>query len=198
MKFYIARDFDGGLYTFTNKPWLQTVDKIWLDYPIYIDWKDENSYFEQLDCNLFPEITFENSPQVIEKGKIYKMYESKVDANYGDNFYYCECYSGNTWDAWLFKCFDDGEGNVTSYRFCICCGPDSVEKFPKIGEYSECEYFYYSTKHIIQNEIDAGKMRNLRKATLEEIEFMIDFLKTEDFIYHDLFKMFLPVLSNLD
>ena len=36
MEIWIARDFDGGLYTFINKPWLQTVDKIWLDYPIYI------------------------------------------------------------------------------------------------------------------------------------------------------------------
>ena len=66
MKLWIARDFDGGLYTFTNKPWLQTVDKIWLDFPVYIDWKDDCSYYEQLDCNLYPEITFENSPQRVE------------------------------------------------------------------------------------------------------------------------------------
>ena len=112
-------------------------------------------------------------------------------------FYYCECYNGNTWDAWLFNCFDDGEGNVTSYRFCICCGPNSVEKFPKLGEYSECKYFYYGTKRVIQNEIDAGKMRNLRKATPEEIEFMIDFLKTKDYIYFESLKMFLPDVSKL-
>ena len=62
MEIWIARDFDGGLYTFINKPWLQTVDKIWLDFPIYIDWKDDCSYYEQLDCNLHPEITFDNSP----------------------------------------------------------------------------------------------------------------------------------------
>lgn len=66
MKVWIARDFDGGLYTFINKPWLQTVDKIWLDYPVYIDWKDDSSYYEQLDCNLYPEITFENSPMQVE------------------------------------------------------------------------------------------------------------------------------------
>ena len=66
MKLWIARDFDGGLYTFTNKPWLQTVDKMWLDFPVYIDWKDDCSYYEQLDCNLYPEVTFENSPQQVE------------------------------------------------------------------------------------------------------------------------------------
>ncbi len=48
--------------TFINNPWLQTVDKIWLDFPIYIDWKDDCSYYKQLDCNLHPEITFDNSP----------------------------------------------------------------------------------------------------------------------------------------
>ena len=66
MKLWIARDKDGGLYTFINKPWLQTVDKIWLDFPIYIDWKDDCSYYEQLDCNLHSEITFDNSPQQVE------------------------------------------------------------------------------------------------------------------------------------
>ena len=66
MKVWIARDRGGGLYTFINKPWLQTVDKMWLDFPVYIDWKDDLSYYKQLDCNLYPEITFENSPQPVE------------------------------------------------------------------------------------------------------------------------------------
>ena len=66
MVLWIARDKDGGLYTFINKPWLQSVLKIWLDFPIYIDWKDECSYYKQLDAKLYPEITFENSPQMIE------------------------------------------------------------------------------------------------------------------------------------
>lgn len=66
MKLWIARDRDGGLYTFINKPWLQTIDKMWLDFPVYIDWKDDRSYYKQLDCNLYPEVTFENSPQEVE------------------------------------------------------------------------------------------------------------------------------------
>ena len=66
MRLWVARDRDGGLYTFINKPWLQTVDKMWLDFPVYIDWKDDLSYYKQLDCNLYPEITFENSPQLVE------------------------------------------------------------------------------------------------------------------------------------
>jgi hypothetical protein len=74
MEIWIARDFDGGLYTFINKPWLQTVDKIWLDYPIYIDWKDDSSYHEQLDCNLHPEITFDNSPIKINMCNLNKKY----------------------------------------------------------------------------------------------------------------------------
>ena len=78
MELWIARDRDGGLYTFLNKPYLQTIDKMWLDYPIYIDYKDEHSYHEQLDCNLYPEITFENSPKRI---KIEIMEEQNTNIN---------------------------------------------------------------------------------------------------------------------
>ena len=66
MKLWIARDRDGGLYTFLNEPWLQTCDKMWLDIPFYIDWKDECAYYEQLNPNLYPEVTFENSPRIVE------------------------------------------------------------------------------------------------------------------------------------
>ena len=66
IKLWIARDHDGGLYLFENKPWLQTQDKMWLDVGFYVDWKDDFMYYKQLDPNLYPEITFENSPQQVE------------------------------------------------------------------------------------------------------------------------------------
>lgn len=55
MKLWIARDKSGGLWLFKNKP----------IYTVF--WKDtfENNIGE-LDYRLFPEITFENSPQEVE------------------------------------------------------------------------------------------------------------------------------------
>lgn len=57
MKLWIARDIDGGLYLYLNKPikgsYRFTCGYVFDDYI-------------QLDSDEFPEITFENSPQVVE------------------------------------------------------------------------------------------------------------------------------------
>lgn len=55
MKLYVARDFGGGLYLFPEKPILRTDYKYW----------DGDNWFK-IDQDLFPEVTFENSPQEVE------------------------------------------------------------------------------------------------------------------------------------
>ncbi len=63
MKFYIARDDDNALYLYTNKPYLdKTINKISIKR--YFMWDNGKCY--ELDNELFPEITVENSPQEIE------------------------------------------------------------------------------------------------------------------------------------
>lgn len=63
MKFYIARDDDKSLHLYTNKPYLeQTINK--RSIKRYFMWDNGKSY--ELDNELFPEITVENSPQEIE------------------------------------------------------------------------------------------------------------------------------------
>lgn len=54
MKLWIARDKAGGLWLFKNKP----------TYKIF--WKDIENNIGELDYRLFPELTFENSPQEVE------------------------------------------------------------------------------------------------------------------------------------
>lgn len=56
MKLWIARDW-GGLILFQYKPSL-TYDNIW--------YNTDNKKFLELPEDLFPEITFENSPQEVE------------------------------------------------------------------------------------------------------------------------------------
>ena len=57
MKLWIARDIDGGLYLYMNKPirggYRFTCGYVFDDYI-------------QLDIDEFPEVTFENSPQEVE------------------------------------------------------------------------------------------------------------------------------------
>lgn len=59
MKLWIARDMSNNLSLFSNKPKLQFVDnynkQIWVG--------DVVAY---LNSNLFPEVTYENSPQQVE------------------------------------------------------------------------------------------------------------------------------------
>ena len=57
-KLWIARDKDGDLYLYINKPELTE--------PFYDDWDSIKGCFAQLNKNEFPEVTFENSPQQIE------------------------------------------------------------------------------------------------------------------------------------
>ena len=65
---YVARDRDGGLFLFENKPWRQTNDKMWLDSPIYLDYKyDGTGCIRQLDPDLYPGLKWEDEPIKIEK-----------------------------------------------------------------------------------------------------------------------------------
>ena len=56
MKLWIARDKDGTLYVSEEKPQL------------YVDYFDTElgTFYSEIPSNLFPEVTFENSPQEIE------------------------------------------------------------------------------------------------------------------------------------
>lgn len=63
MKFYIARDDDKSLHLYTNKPYLeQTINKRIIKR--YFMWDNGKCY--ELDNELFPEVTVDNSPQEIE------------------------------------------------------------------------------------------------------------------------------------
>ena len=57
MKLWIARDIDGGLYLYMNKP-------IKGDYRFTCGYVFDD--YIQLDSDEFPEVTFENSPQEVE------------------------------------------------------------------------------------------------------------------------------------
>ena len=60
---YVARDKDGCLYSYEEKPWRQEVDKMWIDFPIYLDYKlDGIGCITQLDSDLYPELTWEDEP----------------------------------------------------------------------------------------------------------------------------------------
>lgn len=56
MRFWIARDKDGLLYLYDNTP--EKRSEYFLPYTGYDDMP--------LDSRLFPEVTFENSPQEVE------------------------------------------------------------------------------------------------------------------------------------
>lgn len=57
MEFWIAREYDNlDLYAYDTEPWY---DK---DYE---GWMSNGNYYV-LDLMLFPEVTFENSPQLVE------------------------------------------------------------------------------------------------------------------------------------
>lgn len=54
MKLWIARDFDGGLYLYSREP-IKEDDFFYSSYESI-----------PLSENMFPEVTFENSPQEVE------------------------------------------------------------------------------------------------------------------------------------
>jgi hypothetical protein len=60
MKLWIARDFDGILRLFVDKPLLDSNDNIY-----YVDNDMEDDYIS-INKDSFPEVTFENSPQQVE------------------------------------------------------------------------------------------------------------------------------------
>lgn len=60
MKLWIARDKDGKLYLYKTKPW-KRVNAIYLCNEF-----DCDDSFINIDSDLFPEVTFENSPQEVE------------------------------------------------------------------------------------------------------------------------------------
>ncbi len=59
MKLWIARDADDTLVLYKTKPWKRTH----IDYNNEFDCDDD---FLTIDGKLFPEVTFENSPQQVE------------------------------------------------------------------------------------------------------------------------------------
>lgn len=65
MKLWIARDFDGFLNLYVNKPSLDSNDNMY-----YIDSDMEDDYLN-IDKSLFPEVTFENSPMEVELKLVY-------------------------------------------------------------------------------------------------------------------------------
>ncbi len=65
---WIARDADGGLYSYDEKPVRQTFDRMWLKNLNlgYIDYKPSYMYLEQLDPELYPELKWEDEPIEVE------------------------------------------------------------------------------------------------------------------------------------
>lgn len=58
MKLWIARENDNSLYLFSKKPIFEK--GCWVEYSGY------GYCFTELPCDIFPDITFENSPQQVE------------------------------------------------------------------------------------------------------------------------------------
>ena len=61
MKLWIARDLDGTLWFFEEYP----IKKEMLFYPT-TDTTGKFTYYRSMPTDLFPEVTFENSPQEVE------------------------------------------------------------------------------------------------------------------------------------
>lgn len=59
---WAARDYDGALYLYHNRPWRQEIERFWLDYPCYADRKDENMYESEIRSSLFPGLKWEDEP----------------------------------------------------------------------------------------------------------------------------------------
>lgn len=60
MEFWIARDKDGELCLYKTKPWKR------VNTTHHNDQFDCDDSFMNIDNDLFPEVTYENSPQEIE------------------------------------------------------------------------------------------------------------------------------------
>ena len=64
MKLYIARDKDNSLSLCTHKPIYDEFLDSWEEPKEYYD--DDYSFHIYIPENLFPEVTFENSPMIVE------------------------------------------------------------------------------------------------------------------------------------
>lgn len=60
MELFIARNKDGGLHLFRNKP-----TRFGCGVGIYFDADTPNPYSYTIDRNAFPEVTWENSPKKV-------------------------------------------------------------------------------------------------------------------------------------
>ena len=56
MEFWIARDKDGDIALYYEKPTLDRLEEFWCNAPFGM----------RLSINWFPEVTFENSPQKVK------------------------------------------------------------------------------------------------------------------------------------
>lgn len=81
MKLWIARDFDGVLNLYVTKPSLDSIDNMY-----YVESDMEDDYLN-IDKELFPEVTFENSPQEVEIKLVenLKMTQNKHGENIKDS-----------------------------------------------------------------------------------------------------------------
>lgn len=64
MKLYLARDKDNSLSLCTHKQVYCELFDSWEQSKEY--YNDDNSFHAYIDEKLFPEVTFENSPQAVE------------------------------------------------------------------------------------------------------------------------------------
>ena len=62
MKLWVARDKDGGLYLYNYAPHKNTTGRFTCSIKPDGEWSEEYA----LNSHLFPEVTFENSPQEVE------------------------------------------------------------------------------------------------------------------------------------
>lgn len=63
MRYWIGRDKDGGLYLYNYKPRKNEIlERFTCSIKPDGEWSEEY----ELDSHLFPEVTFENSPQEVE------------------------------------------------------------------------------------------------------------------------------------
>ena len=71
MKLYIARDKSKSLWLYYDKPVPLSMDNN--QFSPFLNDEDEDILIGELESTLFPEITFENSPQQVELKLINKL-----------------------------------------------------------------------------------------------------------------------------
>ena len=66
MKLWTARTPNNGLYIFINKPFWREDLKLWCEWRRWTTESDRLTTGYIFDSDLFPEVTFENSPMEVE------------------------------------------------------------------------------------------------------------------------------------